>query len=56
MKIVDALNLNISDHANGYGKMDIKLFQIAGLSMIWPVLNWIRQIIFQKKYFLQSHG
>ena len=25
MEVVDALNLNISDHANGYGKMDSKI-------------------------------
>ena len=57
MKVVDALNLNISDHANGYGKMDSKI-----IPNCWTQYDLVRSKLdkanyfSKKKYFLQSHG
>jgi hypothetical protein len=50
MEVVDALNLNISDHFNGYGMMDGEI-----IPNCWTqydlARNWIRRIIFQKDSF-----
>ena len=56
MEVVDALNLNISDHSNGYGKMDGKIIPNSGPSMIWPELNWTRRITSPKRFFLRNLG
>ena len=57
MKVVDALNLNISDHFNGYGMMDGEL-----IPNCWTQYDMARSKLDEadyqskKKFFLLSHG
>jgi len=46
MGVVDALNLNISDHANGYGKMDSKI-----IPNCWTQYDLARTKLDQANYF-----
>ena len=46
MKVVDALNLNISDHANGYGKMDSKI-----IPNCWTQYDLARSKLDKANYF-----
>ena len=52
MQEVDALNMNVSDHFNGYGMMDGKIIPRNWGNMIWSGINWIRQILFQEDFIL----
>jgi len=46
MEVVDALNLNISDHANGYGKMDSKI-----IPNCWTQYDLARSKLDKANYF-----